>query len=214
MEINSNLRAGFLFDACRLATWLKFYYHLLESGNYLLQRKTMIGNFLREDEKTENAEQNVTDAEVKRADDVLSIPKVQDFEPQSEENRDEISVFRESGEVIEAVPLPENQESYTVAPSDAIISGQNQELLKTQITVETPEVNLRRTGLAWSAATVLGGSVVFMLILGWFFDLVFGSKPWGVVGGIVLGAVIGFIQFFRITSQIFKKDDDNSLGIN
>ncbi len=71
---------------------------------------------------------------------------------------------------------------------------------------------MRRTGLAWSAATVLGGSVVFMLVIGWFFDLVFGSSPWGIVGGIVLGALIGFIQFFRITSQIFKKDDDNSLG--
>jgi F0F1-type ATP synthase assembly protein I len=33
---------------------------------------------------------------------------------------------------------------------------------------------------------------------------VLGSSPWGIVAGIVLGSLIGFVQFFRITSQIFK----------
>jgi F0F1-type ATP synthase assembly protein I len=46
-----------------------------------------------------------------------------------------------------------------------------------------------------------------MLILGWFADLLLGSSPWGIVGGIILGAAIGFLQFFRITSQIFKNKD-------
>jgi F0F1-type ATP synthase assembly protein I len=63
---------------------------------------------------------------------------------------------------------------------------------------------IRHSGLAWSAGIVLFGSVVFMLIVGWFVDLILGSSPIGIVGGIVLGSVIGFIQFFRITSQIFK----------
>jgi len=44
-----------------------------------------------------------------------------------------------------------------------------------------------------------------MLILGWGADLLLGTKPFGIVVGIVLGSVIGFIQFFRLTSQIFKK---------
>jgi F0F1-type ATP synthase assembly protein I len=44
-----------------------------------------------------------------------------------------------------------------------------------------------------------------MLILGWGADLLLGSAPWGVVVGIVLGSVIGFVQLFRISSQIFKK---------
>ncbi len=61
----------------------------------------------------------------------------------------------------------------------------------------------RKSGLAWSAGIVFFGSVVFMLVLGWFADLLLGSSPWGIVGGIVLGSIIGFIQFFRITSQIF-----------
>ncbi len=63
----------------------------------------------------------------------------------------------------------------------------------------------RKSGLAYGAAITLFGSIVFMLILGWFADLLLGTQPWGIVGGIVLGAVVGFFQFFRITSQIFKK---------
>ncbi|HEY8563678.1 MAG TPA: hypothetical protein VIL74_25085 [Pyrinomonadaceae bacterium] len=65
--------------------------------------------------------------------------------------------------------------------------------------------SIRQSGLAYSAAIVLFGSVVFTMILGWFADLLLGSSPWGIAGGIILGGIIGFIQFFRITSQIFKK---------
>ncbi|HEX2639872.1 MAG TPA: AtpZ/AtpI family protein [Pyrinomonadaceae bacterium] len=62
----------------------------------------------------------------------------------------------------------------------------------------------RKSGLAWSAGIAFFASVVFMLIIGWIADLVLGSSPWGIVAGIVLGSLIGFVQFFRITSQIFK----------
>lgn len=65
----------------------------------------------------------------------------------------------------------------------------------------------RQSGLAYAAAITLFGSIVFMLIIGWFADLLLGSSPWGIVGGIVLGAAIGFFQFFRMTSQIFKNKD-------
>lgn len=64
---------------------------------------------------------------------------------------------------------------------------------------------VRNSGLAYAAGLTLFASVVFMLLLGWFVDLLAGTAPYGVVGGIVLGAVIGFVQFFRLTSQIFKK---------
>lgn len=64
---------------------------------------------------------------------------------------------------------------------------------------------VRQSGLAYSAAIVLFASVVFMLVIGWGADVLFGSSPWGIVSGIVLGALIGFFQFFRLTSQIFKK---------
>lgn len=65
--------------------------------------------------------------------------------------------------------------------------------------------NVRQSGLAYSAGIALFASVVFMLLIGWGADLLFGSSPWGIVSGIVIGALIGFVQFFRLTSQIFRK---------
>jgi len=65
--------------------------------------------------------------------------------------------------------------------------------------------NVRQSGLAYSAGIVLFASVAFMLVIGWGADVLLGSSPWGIVSGIVLGALIGFFQFFRLTSQIFKK---------
>jgi len=69
--------------------------------------------------------------------------------------------------------------------------------------------NIRKSGLAWSAGVVFFGAVAFMLFLGWLADWLLGSSPWGIVGGIVLGSVIGFIQFFRISSQIFGAKSGN-----
>lgn len=70
---------------------------------------------------------------------------------------------------------------------------------------ETVAETARRSGLAFSAGVAFFGSVVFMMVIGWFADLLFGSTPWGIVGGIVLGSMIGFIQLFRLSSQIFRK---------
>ena len=84
----------------------------------------------------------------------------------------------------------------TSSPAEYVIPNTNP---------ESSEETFRRTGLAWSAGVAFGGAVIFMLILGWGADVLLGTSPWGIVGGIVLGSVIGFIQFFRITSQIFKK---------
>lgn len=61
----------------------------------------------------------------------------------------------------------------------------------------------RQSGLAWSVGIVFFGSVVFMLGVGWIADFILGTAPWGLVIGIALGSVIGFVQFFRISSQIF-----------
>lgn len=75
---------------------------------------------------------------------------------------------------------------------------------------ETPEESIRRSGLAWSAGIAFFGSVAFMLFLGWLADLLLGTAPWGMVGGIVLGSIIGFIQFFRISSQIYGTGKQSS----
>lgn len=70
---------------------------------------------------------------------------------------------------------------------------------------ESMAETVRRSGLAYSAGIAFFAAVVFMLILGWGADVLLGTSPWGIVGGIVLGSIIGFVQFFRITSRIFKK---------
>lgn len=69
---------------------------------------------------------------------------------------------------------------------------------------EARDETVRRSGLAWSAGIVFFSSVAFMLFLGWLADLLLGTSPYGMVGGIIFGSVIGFIQFFRITSRIFS----------
>ena len=67
---------------------------------------------------------------------------------------------------------------------------------------------IRRSGLAWSAGIAFFGSVAFTLFLGWIVDLLLGISPWGIIGGIVFGSIIGFVQFFRITSRIFPSKDN------
>lgn len=69
--------------------------------------------------------------------------------------------------------------------------------------------SVRMSGLAWSAGVSLFGSIIAMMLIGWLIDLLVGSSPWGIVGGIVFGAILGFIQFFRINSEIFRKNKDS-----
>ena len=75
---------------------------------------------------------------------------------------------------------------------------------------ESADETVRRGGLAWSAGIVFFSSIVFMLFIGWGADRLLGSSPWGIVGGIVIGSILGFIQFFRISSQIFNSSKAHS----
>lgn len=92
---------------------------------------------------------------------------------------------------------------------DAWVEGDkpaDEPVIQVPFTPETTAENVRRSGLAWSAGIAFFASVAFTLFLGWIADKLLGSSPWGLVGGIVLGSIIGFIQFFRISSQIFATD--------
>ncbi|MEQ1644247.1 MAG: AtpZ/AtpI family protein [Pyrinomonadaceae bacterium] len=62
----------------------------------------------------------------------------------------------------------------------------------------------RRSGLAYSAGIVFFVSVAFLLLLGWIADLLLGTSPFGIVAGIVIGSMIGFVQFFYISKQIYE----------
>ncbi|MEZ5308421.1 MAG: AtpZ/AtpI family protein [Pyrinomonadaceae bacterium] len=80
---------------------------------------------------------------------------------------------------------------------------------------DSPAEIIRKTGLAYSAAIAMFGSVIFMMILGWFGDLMLGTSPWGIVLGIFVGAGIGFFQLFQISSRIIgdKPNDFEKVSI-
>lgn len=107
----------------------------------------------------------------------------------------------------------QNAENVSETPIDETFAEQSKPknieppLFQTDYKPESQAETIRNSGLAYSAAITLFASVVFMLIIGWFADLLLGSSPWGIVGGIVLGSLIGFFQFFRTTSQILKNKD-------
>ena len=63
------------------------------------------------------------------------------------------------------------------------------------------EIN-RKSGLAYAAAFSLFSAVVAGLIAGWLMDRWLGTRPWLLVAGIVLGAVVGFYQFIRVSSRL------------
>lgn len=118
----------------------------------------------------------------------------------------------EEGAIDNAAPLEEIPET-NFEFSTFNVKSENEAQPAETVPAETTAETMRKTGLAWSAAIVFFGSVVFMLILGWFADLLFGSSPWGIVVGILFGGVIGFFQFFRITSKILnppKSDLENT----
>lgn len=139
-----------------------------------------------------------TDSEPNAPDELLDIPRFYSCENVSAV--EPLNVLPETGSEVfaasekKAEPLPE-----PLPPS----------ILQNDYKPETAAETIRKSGLAYAAALTLFGAIVFMLIVGWIFDLIFGSTPWGIVVGIAVGAVIGFYQFFKLTSQIINDKKDN-----
>ena len=134
---------------------------------------------------------------------ILEIPGF-DVEP---ENASEI--FDTQRDAVKYQPVAE-----TIPEVAETHNAQNEEMLFQSVAPQTggfvPETQaetIRKSGLAYAAAITLFGSVAFLLLIGWFADLILGTSPWGTIGGIVLGSIIGFTQFFRMTSQILKNKD-------
>jgi ATP synthase protein I len=67
--------------------------------------------------------------------------------------------------------------------------------------VEARETS-RKSGIAYAAAFGLFASVVTLFGLGWALDRWLGTSPWLLVIGLVLGAIVGFYQFVRLTSKL------------
>lgn len=98
-------------------------------------------------------------------------------------------------------------ESFVQAKAEESKSENSDALFQSSIEPESLAETARKSGMAYAAVIALFASIVFMLIIGWFADLLLGSSPLGVVAGIILGAAIGFFQFFRLTAQIFKNKE-------
>lgn len=165
----------------------------------------------------------LTDEETKNLDarQIFEIPEDAKFFAKMPEVKDEILEIGElSAPSLKAINETENDEFAKLEFPEAetanlpSVEQINDEKINNEAAVtifqsefkpESTAETIRQSGLAYSAAIIFFASVVFMLIIGWFADLLLGSSPWGIVGGIILGGVIGFVQFFRITSQIFKK---------
>ncbi len=60
----------------------------------------------------------------------------------------------------------------------------------------------RKSGMAYGAVTLLVAAILVFLGIGWLIDNYFHTSPIGLVVGIILGTIIGFYQFYRISSQI------------
>lgn len=91
------------------------------------------------------------------------------------------------------------------AKTEEAVKTENEPLLfQTSYKPDSQAETIRKSGLAYSAGLVLAGSIIFLLIVGWILDSFLGTSPWCLVGGIVVGSILGFYQFFRLTSKILK----------
>lgn len=59
----------------------------------------------------------------------------------------------------------------------------------------------RRSSTAYAAGLAIFFSVATFLGLGWLLDGYFGTGPWLLITGILLGSVAGFYQFIRVMSR-------------
>ena len=65
-----------------------------------------------------------------------------------------------------------------------------------------PEEN-RKSGYAYAAGITLVAVVVTFCGLGWLLDKWFGTEPWLLITGIVLGSAAGLFQFVRLSSKTY-----------
>lgn len=66
---------------------------------------------------------------------------------------------------------------------------------------EQQETN-RKSGIAYAAAFTLFVSVASMCGIGWLLDRWLGTAPWLMAGGLILGAIVGLFEFFRLASKL------------
>lgn len=69
---------------------------------------------------------------------------------------------------------------------------------------EQPDENEnRKTGYAYAAGITLFAAVVAFCALGWLVDKWFGTQPWFLIGGLILGSAAGLFEFIRLSSKTY-----------
>jgi ATP synthase protein I len=61
----------------------------------------------------------------------------------------------------------------------------------------------RKTGFAYAAGITLFVTVVTFCGAGWLLDKWFGTEPWLLIAGIVLGSAAGLFEFVRLSSKTY-----------
>lgn len=61
-----------------------------------------------------------------------------------------------------------------------------------------------RLGTELTVATIIGG------LLGYGLDSFFGTKPWGLVVGVVLGVAAGCLAVYRVAMTLTIEEDDTN----
>lgn len=61
----------------------------------------------------------------------------------------------------------------------------------------------RKAGFAYAAGIALFASVVSFCAGGWMVDKWFGTAPWGLIGGIILGSALGLFEFIRLSAKTY-----------
>jgi ATP synthase protein I len=61
----------------------------------------------------------------------------------------------------------------------------------------------RKSGIAYAAGITLFASVAAFCGIGWLADKWFGTSPWLLVIGIVVGSAAGLFEFVRLSSRTF-----------
>ena len=61
----------------------------------------------------------------------------------------------------------------------------------------------RKSGYAYAAGITLFASVAVFCGVGWLLDKWFGTQPWLLIGGIVLGSIGGLYEFVRLSSKTY-----------
>jgi F0F1-type ATP synthase assembly protein I len=64
------------------------------------------------------------------------------------------------------------------------------------------ETEQSKLALAFSVGTVFASSVIGGLGLGYFLDNRFGTSPWLLLTGIIIGTAGGFVYLYRLMSRL------------